>query len=301
MNAYRIVNIQEILLQKNGVAYKGEIGVFVSDKPRVVALAQGNPVYVNAFSYMLVLRGDAELSIDERIYTLTAGMLCLISPLHLTSFVRVSATFQSIFLCIHKNFVDHIRGLQVGQRITIGGNMHLAPVVKIGPEEGHLLRHCIDDVRRQIERQGHTYHLELIQNALVRFYLEVDNILEHELPASAPREVQPRQVQLLREFFSLLMNHYKEQHQVAFYADAMHISCQYLTATVRRQTGKTVNTFIFELLYSEARNLLSTTDLSIQQIAAELRFADQASFSKFFKRCSGMSPFQFRTVASHRE
>lgn len=117
----------------------------------------------------------------------------------------------------------------------------------------------------------------------------------------APREVQPRQVLLLREFFSLLMNHYKEQHQVAFYADAMHISCQYLTATVRRQTGKTVNTFIFELLYSEARNLLSTTDLSIQQIAAELRFADQASFSKFFKRCSGMSPFQFRTVASHRE
>ena len=59
MNGYRIVNIQEILLQKNGVAYKGEIGVFVSDKPRVVALAQGNPVYVNAFSYMLVLRGDA--------------------------------------------------------------------------------------------------------------------------------------------------------------------------------------------------------------------------------------------------
>ena len=51
-----------------------------------------------------------------------------------------------------------------------------------------------------------------------------------------------------------------------------------------------------EVLYSEARNLLALSEFSIQQIATELHFSDQASFSKFFKRWAGISPLEFRNV-----
>lgn len=68
MEHYQIVNIQEVLEQKEGVAYQGEIGVFVPDNTRDFALAEGNPVYVNAFSYVLVLGGSAALSVDEHVY-----------------------------------------------------------------------------------------------------------------------------------------------------------------------------------------------------------------------------------------
>lgn len=50
------------------------------------------------------------------------------------------------------------------------------------------------------------------------------------------------------------------------------------------------------MLYSEARNLLALSEFSIQQIATELHFSDQASFSKFFKRWAGISPLEFRNV-----
>lgn len=297
MRNYRIVNIQEILLQKKGVAYNGEIGVFVSNQPQQMRLAQDVPVYVNAFSYMLVLRGEAELIMDERQYMLSAGMLCLILPLHLTNFVRISSDFRCIFLCIHKSFIDRMIAFQLRQRIVRGMDLHRNPVIVMEPTDSRLLCRCICDVRTQIQRESHAYRLEMIQNALIRFYLELDNILEREEPAAEGGEAQPRHVVVLKEFFSLLMNHYKKQHQVAFYAEAMHLSVSYLTAIIRRQTGKTVNTFIFELLYSEARNLLSSTDRSVQQISSELHFADQASFSKFFKRYSGMSPCQFRIAS----
>ena len=172
MRNCRIINIQEILYQKAGVGYKGEIGVFVSDQSYPIALAHGVPVYVNAFSYMLVLCGEAELLVDEFVHVLKKDMLCLISPMHLTCFKKVSSSFQCLFLCIHKNFIDRMSTLQVRQRIATGLNLYRAPVLQVCSDDVRLLHSCIQDIHMQIERREHTYHLELIQNALMRFYLD---------------------------------------------------------------------------------------------------------------------------------
>ena len=48
------------------------------------------------------------------------------------------------------------------------------------------------------------------------------------------------------------------------------------------------------MLFSEARNLLTHSKLSVQEIATTLNFSDQSSFGKFFKRKAGISPVDFR-------
>lgn len=291
MQHYQIVNIQEILSQKEGTAYKGEIGIFVSDNSKSFSLADNNPVYVNAFSYALILNGSARLSIDESRHDISKGTLCVLSPLHLTHFSSISNDFKCMFLCVHKSFVDKTGAFNLKQRIAAGMNLHRNPLLQISENDSLILQEGIKSIRRQILREEHHYRLELIQNALVRFYLELDNILEKR---GNEHPVAPRDADRLRQFITLLMNHFTEKHQVGFYAEAMHITPQYLTAIVKKQTGKTVNAFIYELIYSEARNMLSATDLSIQEIALKLNFADQACFSKFFKRNSGLSPQMFR-------
>ena len=188
------------------------------------------------------------------------------------------------------------------QRIVKGISMHTNPVLFLHSCDAIILRECMMNVGAQIQREEHLYHLELIQNSLVRFYLELDNILDRtKAPDTDGMNISITQNQLkLQEFIVLLMSYFKTQHHVAFYADALHITPQYLTKIVKSKTGKTVRAFIFELIYSEARNLLSSTDFSIQQIAGLLNFADQASFSKFFKRNSGMSPLDFRETVLSR-
>lgn len=296
MEHYQIVNIQEVLEQKEGVAYQGEIGVFVPDNTRDFALAEGNPVYVNAFSYVLVLGGSASLSVDEHVYEIFANQICVLSPLHLTCFSRVSDDFKCMFLCLHKDFVDRISGFSLKQRISKGMNLHRNPVLSIAACDMEVLAESIEYIRSQILRKGHLYHQELIQNALIKFYLELDNVLDRKTNHAEQPVIPSRKDVKLREFITLLMQHFKEEHQVSFYADALHITPQYLTLLVKRQTDKTVNAFIYELIYSEARNLLLATDLSIQEVAAKLNFADQASFSKFFKRHSGKAPQFFREL-----
>lgn len=203
-----------------------------------------------------------------------------------------------MFLCLHKDFVDRISGVSLKQRITKGMNLHRHPVLSIAACDMEILAECIVNIQSQILRKGHLYHQELIQNALIKFYLELDNVLDRKTNHAEQTVVPSRKDVKLREFITLLMQHFKEEHQVTFYADALHITPQYLTLLVKRQTGKTVNAFIYELIYSEARNLLLATDLSIQEIAARLNFADQASFSKFFKRHSGKAPHGFREISS---
>lgn len=297
MERYQIINIQEIVREKRGVAYQGEIGVFVPSDTSAIYLAEGLPVYVNAFSYLLALQGKAHLVIDETEYEILPGCLCLLSPLHLTCFSEVSDDFRCMFLCLHKDFVDKIGVFNLKQRIAKGMHMHRNPSVQMSAADTVVLKESIENIRNQILRQDHLYHLELMQNALIRFYLELDNILDRNIQPEGSGMTVTRNRMKLQEFITLLMDHFKEEHQVAFYAKAMHITPQYLTAIVKAQTGKTVNAFVYELIYSEARNLLVSTDLSIQQITVRLNFADQASFSKFFKRHAGVSPQIFREEA----
>lgn len=298
MKHYQIVNIQEILSQKDGVAYKGEIGVFVSNDAKDFYLSGNTPVYVNAFSYALIISGKASLSIDENIFKLSQNMLCILSPLHLTYFFEFSSDFKCVFLCLHKDFIDKIGTFNLKQRIATGMNTHSNPIIEILPQEKDILETSIEHISRQITRTEHQYHLEIIQNSLIRFYLELDNILDRKDIQTEKTDKSitsiPRNRIKLQEFMTLLMNNFKEEHNVSFYAKSMNITPQYLTKIIKSQTGKTVNAFIFELIYSEARNLLGSTDLSIQQITCKLNFADQASFSKFFKRHSGISPQIFR-------
>lgn len=71
----------------------------------------------------------------------------------------------------------------------------------------------------------------MIQNALTRYYLEIDNILDNKKVNEAIESVpQTRYANILRKFISLLMLHYKTEHSVPFYARQMNITPQYLTS-----------------------------------------------------------------------
>ena len=65
MEPYNIVNIQEIAAFRKSASYKGEIAVFTSDTGTKFLLFENKSVYLNAFSYILVLSGRATLLVDS--------------------------------------------------------------------------------------------------------------------------------------------------------------------------------------------------------------------------------------------
>lgn len=99
---------------------------------------------------------------------------------------------------------------------------------------------------------------------------------------------------ILKEFSELLVQNIKTETSVGFYAEKLCISKQYLSLIVKEKTQVTVGKIISIMRVEEASRLLRDPELTLQQVAEELSFADQSSFGKFFRKHSGMTPMKYR-------
>ena len=97
-----------------------------------------------------------------------------------------------------------------------------------------------------------------------------------------------------QQFLKLMFKHSREEHSVSFYAGKMCITPQYLSAVLKELTGKTTNNWIDHSLILDAKILLKTPNMTVQQVSDMLNFSNQSTFGKFFKKHTGQSPAEFR-------
>lgn len=81
---------------------------------------------------------------------------------------------------------------------------------------------------------------------------------------------------------------------VQYIADELNASPKYLSSVLKVLTGQTAQQHIHEKLLEKAKEQLTTTELSVSEIAYELGFEHPQSFSKLFKTKTGVSPLEFR-------
>ena len=81
---------------------------------------------------------------------------------------------------------------------------------------------------------------------------------------------------------------------VQFIAEALSVSPNYLSGLLKVLTGQSTQQRIHDKLIDKAKEKLSTTDLSVTEIAYELGFRHPQSFSKLFKTKTNLSPSAFR-------
>lgn len=81
---------------------------------------------------------------------------------------------------------------------------------------------------------------------------------------------------------------------VAYIARSLNVSPGYLSGLLKVLTGKSTQQHIHDKLIEKAKEKLSTTNLSVSEIAYELGFEHSQSFSKLFKTKTSLSPLEFR-------
>ena len=103
-----------------------------------------------------------------------------------------------------------------------------------------------------------------------------------------------RDEEIFIAFYTLLRKNFTEQHHIGFYANHLNMTTTHLSRIVKSVTGRTVVSYIDQMLTMEATWLLITTNLTVSQIADRLHFATASSFDKFYTRMKGISPMQMR-------
>ena len=81
---------------------------------------------------------------------------------------------------------------------------------------------------------------------------------------------------------------------VEYIAGALNTSTKYLSGLLKILTGQSTQQHIHDKLIEKAKEKLSTTSLSVSEIAYELGFEHSQSFCKLFKAKAKLSPLKFR-------
>ena len=81
---------------------------------------------------------------------------------------------------------------------------------------------------------------------------------------------------------------------VGYLAEQLNLSPNYLSDMLRSLIGQSAQQYIHEKLIEKAKEKLSTTTLSVSEVAYALGFEHSQSFSKLFKTKTNLSPLAFR-------
>lgn len=100
--------------------------------------------------------------------------------------------------------------------------------------------------------------------------------------------------ELLNEYFKGDMLATQGMPSVTYFAEALHLSPNYLSRLLKTLTGQSTKQFIIDKMIELAKEKLSTTNLTMNEIAYMLGFEHPQSFHKLFKSQTRMSPLEFR-------
>lgn len=106
---------------------------------------------------------------------------------------------------------------------------------------------------------------------------------------------------ILQQFEDLLEDYFNHEKTldkgiptVQYLAEQLNLSATYLSDMLRSLTGQNTQQHIHNKLIGQAKKILSTSDLSVAEIAYMLGFEHPQSFSRLFKTKTNLSPLEFR-------
>lgn len=99
---------------------------------------------------------------------------------------------------------------------------------------------------------------------------------------------------VFQQFMLDLYSNFRNQRNVAFYALRSGLSLKYFSTLIHKLSGASPSEWIEMAVTGEAKGMLSDPSLSIKEVSAALNFPDAPTFTKYFRRVTGLSPRQYR-------
>ncbi len=248
--------------------------------------------FLAAYTFTLVTEGWLTIVYNGMEINLQADDLLIYSPGMSTVIIAASENYRA--LCLLAD--EHVTLETPVVRDLV--NIAYIPIVQLHKPKLSLPHatalHMAEKMREVIAylHSDHLYKKEILRMLYAIFLLDMQNAQQK---SGVQRKISQRVEEIFIGFIRLLPQHFAEHHDIAFYANKLHITPVYLSRVVRQVAGRTVIDYINQMLLMEASFLLRTSTMSISQIADYLHFADTPSFSKFFSRLKDQSPREYRS------
>jgi len=252
------------------------------------------PFFFNFYKISYKYSTTGRMGYGQGYYDFNEGGMMFTSPNQLI-FADNEAKYYGATLLFHP---DLIRNYPLGSTIKKYGffSYETNEALFLSDKEKKIILGLFDNINEELN----TSIDEISQDVLVS-YIEV---LLNYSNRFYKRQFMTRKVvnnDVLTKIEYLLEDYFADEKSlisglptVEYLAAEANLSPRYLSDMLRALTGQNTQQLIHEKLVEKAKEKLSTTELSVSEIAYQLGFEHPQSFSKFFKTKTHLSPLEFR-------
>ncbi|RKO72086.1 AraC family transcriptional regulator [Sphingobacterium puteale] len=265
----------------------------------VSGLKNGSGINAVIFDLYVVSlkRGCDKLLYGQQKYDFDEGLMAFMSPGQILRGEEggIPPNLEGWMLFIHPDF---LWGTSLAQKIKKYEyfDYSVNEALFLSDKEENLINDIVENIKNEYHANIDKFsqdiiisHLETLLNYAERFYgrqFITRKITNHQ--------ILDRLEKLLSDYFNNDDLVTKGLPTVQYISDNLNVSPSYLRSLLKTLTGQSTQQYIHDKLIEKAKEKLSTTDLSVGEIAYELGFEHLQSFSKLFRSKVKESPLEFR-------
>lgn len=251
--------------------------------------------YDNCIFHAICTGGEARFTYNDRQFVMGVNDIAVIAKPGNVSDLSTSEDFRGEMIIAPDNFLHN---LLPANNYSIGGSVSLFsnPIIPVDPSEAVTFIGDLRNVRDRIEDKNHPFYNEMIGGLLQTMIYDLfafhsainENVLSTD-----------RVGYISRQFFTLIESgRPKTEREVSYYAEQLNVTPKYLLDTIKRITGFSVSTHINRAATAIIISYLRDSNMSVTQIAEEMKFASLSYFSRYCQKHLGKSPSEYRLSTS---
>lgn len=253
----------------------------------------------SSYSYYCIalkMNFEGKMKYGQQYYDFNEGVMTFTAPGQVTHVEVPSATpVSGYLLMVHPDF---FQTYPLASRVKEYGFFSYAvhEALHLSDSEEQMIADMMTNIEREIAMSIDAFsqdvivsHIDLLLNYANRFYNR--QFITRKL---ANNDILTRLEALLDAYFASDKIQQAGPPSVQYIAGQLHISPNYLSDMLRAHTGQSTKQHIQNKLLDKAKELLTTTPLSVSEIAYRLGFEYPQSFNKLFKSKTDLSPLEYR-------
>lgn len=232
-----------------------------------------------------------ELTVDFNHYKTKKPSLFFLTNQHLSI---QKGRDESILLFYNRDFYCiQIHDKEVACDGLLFHNVFEIPFVELDDSETSLIKSLFQNIQDELEGKDSSAE-EMIRTYVKQIIIRATRKWKKQNLDNDTLKIPGSELDIFRDFSRHLEIHFREKHNVADYAQLLHIAPKTLTHKFKNLKLESPNQFIINRILLEAKRLLFYTDKPVKEIAYDLGYEDPAYFNRLFTNKTGSTPVNFK-------
>ena len=254
------------------------------------------PFKLTFTSAILCYKGSIRTTVNRHEYVVGCNDALIVQSGSIVEYLSGSNDLKMIAMAFEDKGNDELFNSSTMNANSYIMHRSIPVLLHLDDDDMQMQRRLYKEIRQFYSSVAEAYRSEVVKGYL---FVSAASFLSRLGTVGGQENVSyegGREHELYLQFMDDLQVYGSKERMVSFYADRCCVSPKYFSKMIHLASGKTPIQLIKERVIVEAKVLLNSTDMSIQQIAEALNFPNDSFFCRYFKQEVRVSPLKYREI-----